>query len=380
MSNQRSILIVEDNQTLRRLLEYRLGKQYLVRSATNGEDALRMIEDSLPDLIVSDIMMPKMDGFALLNLLRRDERTKTIPFIFLTAKSDDTSRVKGMSQGVDDYITKPFDIDYLLSRIEKILERTQVYQTRLSAKIGRDFSDQLLPKSMPTAPGYQTRFISQPKDDGGGDFIDWVEVRPGVFLLTISDIMGKGIQAKFYAFSFLSYIRSSVHAMAGKNDSPADLMTHVNQVLAKDGVLKETFASMLIIRWDSNTGVITYCNAGHCRPIVIMEDRVGVVEYSEMILGLNPNESYSNRSFTLPPGAALAAYTDGLVEQPNYSNEAVGEAGLLHAARGAFGSSRPVHKLLENVLSQSPNPAFTDDVLVFWLEREKEPQAVEVRE
>ena len=96
MSNQRSILIVEDNQTLRRLLEYRLGKQYLVRSATNGEDALRMIEDSLPDLIVSDIMMPKMDGFALLNLLRRDERTKTIPFIFLTAKSDDTSRVHSL--------------------------------------------------------------------------------------------------------------------------------------------------------------------------------------------------------------------------------------------------------------------------------------------
>lgn len=373
MSSQRAILIVEDNQTLRRLLEYRLGREYAVRSATNGEDALRMIEEGLPDLIVSDIMMPKMDGFALLNLLRQNERTKTIPFIFLTAKTDDTSRVKGLSQGVDDYITKPFDIDYLLSRIEKILERAQVYQTRLNAKIGRDFSDQLLPKSMPAAPGYQTRFLSQPKEDGGGDLIDWVEVRPGVFLLTISDVMGKGLQAKFYAFSFLSYIRSSVHAMAERDDSPAALMTHVNRVLTKDGVLKETFASMLIIHWNSHTGVITYTNAGHCRPLIVMEDRVGIVEYSEMILGLDPNETYTNRSFVLPPGAALVAYTDGLVEQPNYANEALGEKGLAYAAKNAFGADKPVHKLLDNILMQSPNPKFVDDVLVLWLKREKQP-------
>jgi len=364
-----SILIVEDNDTLRRLLEYRLSKLYTVRSAAHGEDALRLIEEGLPDLIVSDIMMPRMDGFALLNILRQEERTRAIPFIFLTAKTDDPSRLKGMGQGVDDYITKPFDIDYLLTRIEKILERTQFYQTQLNARIGRDFSDRLMPKSMPRAAGYRTLFFSQPKEDGGGDLFDWAEVRPGVFLLTIGDIMGKGLQAKFYAFSFLSYIRSMVHAIAEHDDSPAALLTKVNRVLSKDEVLEETFASMLILRWEAATGTVTYANAGHCRPILVMPTRAGIVEHSEMILGLDPGEAYTDRSFQMPPGCALVAYTDGLIEQVTRSGEAFGEVGVAAAAAEALSSEQPIHAMLKLLLQRSAEPRFGDDILVLWLQR-----------
>jgi phosphoserine phosphatase RsbU/P len=364
-----SILIVEDNQTLRRLLEYRLGKHYEVRTAAHGEDALRLIEDQVPDLIVSDIMMPRMDGFAMLSILRQEERTRNIPFIFLTAKTDDPSRLKGLGQGVDDYITKPFDIDFLLTRIEKILERTQFYQTKLNARIGRDFSDRLMPKSMPRVPGYRTLFFSQPKEDGGGDLFDWAEVRPGVFLMTIGDIMGKGLQAKFYAFSFLSYIRSSLHAMAEQDDSPASLLTKVNRVLSKDEVLEETFASMLILRWEAATGTITYANAGHCRPILVTASRAGIVEHSEMILGLDPGEAYSDRSFKMPPGSALVAYTDGLIEQIARSGEPFGEIGLAAAASEALNTEQPVHTMLRLLLQRSQEPRFGDDILVFWLQR-----------
>lgn len=364
-----SILIVEDNQTLRRLLEYRLGKHYEVRTAQHGEEGLRLIEEDVPDLIVSDIMMPRMDGFAMLSILRQEERTRNIPFIFLTAKTDDPSRLKGLGQGVDDYITKPFDIDFLLTRIEKILERTQFYQTKLNARIGRDFSDRLMPKSMPRVPGYRTLFFSQPKEDGGGDLFDWAEVRPGVFLMTIGDIMGKGLQAKFYAFSFLSYIRSSLHAMAEQDDSPASLLTKVNRVLSKDEVLEETFASMLILRWEAATGKITYANAGHCRPILVTASRAGIVEHSEMILGLDPAESYNDRSFTMPPGSALVAYTDGLIEQMARSGEPFGEIGVAAAASEALNAEQPVHTMLRLLLQRSQEPRFGDDILVLWLQR-----------
>lgn len=364
-----SLVIAEDNQTLRRLLEYRLGKLYDVRAASHGEEALRLVDEQAPDLIISDIMMPRMDGFALLNILRQDEQTSAIPFVFLTAKNDDTSRLKGLGEGVDDYITKPFDIDFLLTRIEKILERTKVYQTKLNARIGRDFSDRLMPKSMPSAAGYRTHFFSQPKDDGGGDIFDWVEVRPGVYLLTIADIMGKGLQAKFYAFSFLSYIRSSVHAYAESNDSPAALLTQINRVLAKDEVLEETFASMLVLRWDTSTGTITYANAGHCRPVLVTPTRAGIIEHSEMILGLDPTETFSDRSFVLPPGSALVAYTDGLIEQVAKNGEQFGEAGVAAAARQGLTAEQPVRHMLEVMLKRSAEPKFADDVLVLWLER-----------
>ena len=135
-----AILVVEDEHTLRRLLEYRLSKQYHVRTAANGEEALERIAEDIPDLIISDIMMPKMDGFALQAELQKHKDTRAIPFIFLTAKADEQSRLKGMRTGVDDYITKPFDIEQLLSRIDRLLERTKIFQEQLDARIGQDFS------------------------------------------------------------------------------------------------------------------------------------------------------------------------------------------------------------------------------------------------
>ena len=93
--SRHSILIVEDEHTLRRLLEYRLGKQYDVRTASNGEEGLERVNEQLPDLIISDIMMPKMDGFAMQASLQDRADTRAIPFIFLTAKADEASRLKG---------------------------------------------------------------------------------------------------------------------------------------------------------------------------------------------------------------------------------------------------------------------------------------------
>ncbi|MDX1530752.1 MAG: SpoIIE family protein phosphatase, partial [Rhodothermales bacterium] len=330
-----SVLVVEDNHTLRRLLEYRLGKHYDVRSAQHGEEALARVEEAAPDLIVSDIMMPKMDGFALLDALRKNEHTRAIPFIFLTAKADDPSRLKGLGEGVDDYITKPFDIDFLLTRIERLLERAQLYQTRLTARLGRDFSDRLMPKSMPSVPGYRSLFYSQPREDGGGDLFDWAEIEPGVFFFTVGDIMGKGLEAKFYAFSFLSYIRSTIKAVVEQSTSPATVLTRVNRMLAKDEVLEDTFASLLLMRWEPATGTVTYANAGHCRPLYVTPERVGIVEQSDLILGLDPSEAYTDRSFEIPQGAALVAYTDGLIEQPGKDGKPIGEEGLASVAAEA---------------------------------------------
>lgn len=375
-----SLLIVEDNQTLRRLLEYRLGKHYEVRAAQDGEQALQMVEDVLPDLIVSDIMMPRMDGFALLSVLRQDERTRTIPFIFLTAKSDDPSRLKGLGQGVDDYITKPFDIEYLMTRVERLLERTHLYQTKLNARIGRDFSDRLMPKSMPRVPGYRALFYNEPKEDGGGDLFDWLEI-PGAeagqeaYLFTIGDIMGKGLQAKFYAFSFLSYIRSTIHASAELTASPAELLRRVNEMLIRDEVLEETFASLLLLRWEPATDTITYANAGHCRPLIVTPTRAGIVEHSDLLLGLDPAATFSDRSFRLPPESALVAYTDGLIEQTADTGEAFGEVGVASAAAEALHAEQPVHMLIEGLLHRSAESRFADDILVFWLQRL--PAAVE---
>ncbi|MEM9664953.1 MAG: SpoIIE family protein phosphatase, partial [Bacteroidota bacterium] len=348
-----SILVVEDEHTLRRLLEYRLSKLYDVRTAANGEEALERIEESVPNLIVSDIMMPKMDGFSLQASLQERTETRAIPFIFLTAKADEQSRLKGMRTGVDGYITKPFDIEQLLSRIDRLLERTSIFQNQLDARIGQDFSQKLMPKTMPSVDGYSIDYFIKPRDHGGGDLFDWTEAEPGVFFITIGDVMGKGIQAKFYAFSFLSYVRATVHAMLNVTHSPAALMQRVNKLLLEDQVMEETFASLLLVRWEPAANTLTYANAGHCRPIMATPDKIEVVEYSDLILGLDANSTFTDTTIDIPPNGSLVFYTDGLMEQTMKGGHILGEEGIQDAIGRSQGRPQPVREMLHLILQES---------------------------
>jgi serine phosphatase RsbU (regulator of sigma subunit) len=367
--SQSSILVVEDEHTLRRLLEYRLSKQYHVRTAANGEEAMERVAEQVPDLIVSDIMMPRMDGFALQAALQKEQHTRAVPFIFLTAKADEQSRMKGKRTGVDDYITKPFDIEQLLSRIKTLLERAKIYQSQLDARIGQDFSQKLMPKKMPSEDGYALNFYSNPREYGGGDLFDWIQAEPGMYFFTIGDVMGKGLQAKFYAFNFLGYVRGTLHAMLPSSKSPAALMKRVNQVLIEDEMMDDTFASLLLFRWEPAKNQITYANAGHCRPILVAPDKVEIVEYSDIILGLDPNADFTDTTVTLPPESAFVTYTDGLMEQRLNSGEMLGERGIMKVIEQTLGQNEPVRTLLDTILERSEKPEFADDILVFWMQR-----------
>ena len=132
INNQLStILIVEDNRSLLEFLSNILSDNYNVLKAENGQVALEVLkrmEDSLtslPDLIVSDIMMPIMDGFQLLVKLKADENLQSIPVIMLTARAEMQDKLKALTIGVDDYLIKPFVEDELFARIENLLRNKE---------------------------------------------------------------------------------------------------------------------------------------------------------------------------------------------------------------------------------------------------------------
>ena len=110
-------------------------------------------------------------------------------------------------------------------------------------------------------------------------------------------------------------------------------------------------------------------NAGHCRPILVTPDGPGLLEYSDLILGLDPSTTYEDRQLILPPDSALLCYTDGLNEQLTKTGAMFGEAGVAMGAQAALTTQQPVHTLLSWLLSRSQDPQFGDDVLVFWLQR-----------
>jgi two-component system, OmpR family, alkaline phosphatase synthesis response regulator PhoP len=120
------ILAVDDEPNIVRLIEVNLTRHgYTVDTANNGVQALEKIRTNRPDLVVSDVMMPEMDGFELLSSIRRDPALESLPVIMLTAKAGDKDVMSGYSRGADMYLTKPFNPAELLAFVKRILQSSE---------------------------------------------------------------------------------------------------------------------------------------------------------------------------------------------------------------------------------------------------------------
>lgn len=118
------ILIIEDNSDTRRFLEVMLGKEFEIISAENGVIGIDYARNKSPDLIILDIMLPVLSGYDACSLLKKDDRTKHIPIIFLSAKNTVTDITQGLVTGADDYLAKPFDYKELQARIRARLRKS----------------------------------------------------------------------------------------------------------------------------------------------------------------------------------------------------------------------------------------------------------------
>jgi DNA-binding response OmpR family regulator len=119
-----SILIIEDEENVRETLAYNLAQEgYDVLTAADGEEGLALIRDEQPDLVVLDIMLPRLDGLSVCRLVRKDPEVAYIPIIMLTARGSQGDQMVGLDSGADDYIVKPFGLDVFLARVRAVLRR-----------------------------------------------------------------------------------------------------------------------------------------------------------------------------------------------------------------------------------------------------------------
>ena len=120
------IFVVEDEKPISDLLKYNLEKEgFRVSSSENGEEALGIIKEKKPDLILLDWMLPDLSGIKICQFLKQDSAVRDIPIIMLTAKGEEEDKVKGLNTGAEDYITKPFSFPELLARVKSILRRVK---------------------------------------------------------------------------------------------------------------------------------------------------------------------------------------------------------------------------------------------------------------
>ena len=129
------ILIVEDNDDMRQFIKENIQMNYKVVEAVDGEDGISKALENIPDLIISDVLMPKLNGYEFCSKIKTDERTSHIPVILLTSKAETNSRIMGLETGADDYLTKPFNSAELLLRIKNLIDQRKKLREKFSKEI-----------------------------------------------------------------------------------------------------------------------------------------------------------------------------------------------------------------------------------------------------
>ncbi|MBF2097171.1 MAG: response regulator, partial [Gloeomargaritaceae cyanobacterium C42_A2020_066] len=200
-----NILVVDDKlENLHLLAAMLSGQGHEVRQVINGPMALMGAGADPPDLILLDIRMPGMDGYEVCQQLKANPITAPIPVIFISALDDVADKLRAFQVGGADYVTKPFQVEEVLARVNHQLtirwqqRQLETQQARLSAELARAGRIQadLLPHSFPSLPGFELAARCIPAREVGGDFYDWAwSSRTLRFTFTLADVMGKGMPA-----------------------------------------------------------------------------------------------------------------------------------------------------------------------------------------
>lgn len=221
-----SILIVEDNRELRNLLRNILSKKYSVLEAANGEEGLRLAAEAIPDMIISDVMMPVMDGLEMIGHIKENKDIYHIPIILLSAKASLDDRITAIEQGIDDYITKPFSSSYLKARIASLFTKRkqlqEIFMNKLSAVDRMESSQNWEPTEPDIMPHDKLfmkevmEFLEEQMDNPDliiDDFANKLHLSRSIFYRKLKSIVGMP------PVDFIREIRVKRAAQLIKNDS-----------------------------------------------------------------------------------------------------------------------------------------------------------------
>lgn len=375
--SKRKILIVDDELMMPAFLQKQLENEgYICEVVESADLALRLAPQFQPDLIVSDYLMPEMDGFVFRKELQKNAKLRDIPFIFLTSSEDESLMIQGFDLGIKDYLIKTSNPKLLVVKIKNHL--TAIQNERASTlnelkEAAASLSLEINPDNVPEIPGFTISHWFQPfKDIPGGDFLDFIALPDGRQVIVLGDVMGKRWNAWFYAYSFVSYFRSTIRVVAenAQGYSAKAILQKVNEIIFNDSKISEVFSAVSLFLIDPMRMSFGYAGAGDNPPLLVHASGSGVDDCPSegLLLGARFNGKFSEREIVLQPGDRLVAYTDGITESRNREGEMFGIDRFRRVLGGLYGTAEFMQQFKATFGEFTLNN-YSDDVTLLVIER-----------
>jgi sigma-B regulation protein RsbU (phosphoserine phosphatase) len=357
----RRVLVVDDSAAQRMVLTASLTRQgYQVVGAASGEEALAITLREPVDLVLSDWMMPGMDGLELCRQVRATNHTSYVYFILLTSKSEEGAVAQGLDVGADDFLTKPVNAEELRARInagDRILrmERELSDKNRLVSETlteirtlydavdrdlieARKLQQALVRERFRDFGSASVALLLKPSGHVGGDLVGFFRAGPNKVALFAIDVSGHGIASALLTARLAGYLSDGSPeqniALAHDTDGtftarpPAEVATRLNMLMI-DEMKSDLYFTMILGYVDLTTGRVDIAQCGHPNPVVLRAD--GGVEFhgnGGLPVGLISDARYDQWHLMLEPGDRLLLYSDGLTECADESGELLDESGL----------------------------------------------------
>ena len=380
-----TILLVDDEKLVRMVAKRRLKTlNHRLLEAENGREALAILEREKVDLVLSDWMMPDLDGPGLCEAIKKDDRLKSIHFILMTALDQPAQIAEGLSRGADDFLPKSASDQEILARVGAGLRARQLFldledsyrlitekQAQLDIELNSasDFVRSLLPKPGAVAPGIHLAWEFLPSSQLGGDLFQvapWGNDHLGIMVL---DMSGHGTGPALRAVSLAMWFKGDHIAKSFPDYDPGKIVTRLNaeNPMTENGEYFTIWVGVLQL----STRVLRYASAGHPGSILVRNEGSSVVLGGKTWpTGFSPDEIYSTESIRLVEKDRLYLFSDGIYEVENAENEIWGRERLQTAMEGVY--KRPMKLGLKSLIHDSRtwqvDGIFGDDVALVGLE------------
>jgi len=384
-----TILLVDDERLVRMITKRRLNTlHYRMLEAENGREALEILEREKVDLVLSDWMMPELDGPGLCQAIKQDERLRSIHFILMTALDQPAQIAEGLTRGADDFLPKSASDQEILARVgaglrarQLLLDLEESYrvitekQAQLDAELysASEFVRSLLPVQGTVAPGIQLAWEFLPSSQLGGDLFQvakWGDDHLGIMVL---DMSGHGTGPALRAVSLAMWFKGAHIARSFPGYDPGEIVTRLNaeNPMTDQGDYFTVWVGVLQL----STRVLRFASAGHPGSILVRNDADSVVLGGKTWpTGFSPDEIYHTESITLADKDRLYLYSDGIYEVVNGEEEIWGRHRLQKALEDVYKRSLKLgfKSLIQSSRSWQVDGIFRDDVALIGLELNEE--------